>query len=162
MSAPPADHDAGAGGTAAPPPPDENNRAPDLTREYRNNEITVRWFAKRCIHSAECIRRAPRAFDPRRRPWIDLSETPAEQIRQAVDACPTGALEYVTERPAVPPENVITPIPGGPLYVRGDIRIVAEDGTLLRRGTRVALCRCGRSQNMPFCDNSHRAARRGS
>jgi CDGSH-type Zn-finger protein len=40
--------------------------------------------------------------------------------------------------------------------VRGDIEILAPDGSVLRRDTRIALCRCGGSENKPFCDNSHR------
>jgi CDGSH-type Zn-finger protein len=40
--------------------------------------------------------------------------------------------------------------------VRGDIEILAPDGTVLRRDTRLALCRCGGSEHKPFCDNSHR------
>ena len=86
--------DAGHGGAGAPPDTHESNRAPDLTREYRNDEIAVRWYAKRCIHSAACIRMAPRVFDPRRRPWINLDAGDTQRIIAAVAACPTGALRY--------------------------------------------------------------------
>lgn len=152
--------DAGDGGAGAPPEPNESNRAPERTRRYTQGELTVRWYAKRCIHSAECIRAAPRVFDPRRRPWIDLTQDDVERITQAVDACPTGALEYTyqgrtSEQMDVAPE--VYAVPGGPYYCRGSFRIVDEDGTLLRETTRIALCRCGKSANMPFCDNSHRA-----
>ncbi|HEX7421656.1 MAG TPA: CDGSH iron-sulfur domain-containing protein [Thermoanaerobaculia bacterium] len=40
---------------------------------------------------------------------------------------------------------------------RGDIEIVDDKGHLVRRDTRMAICRCGKSRHMPFCDNSHRA-----
>jgi len=46
--------------------------------------------------------------------------------------------------------------PNGPLFVRGKIRIFGRDRTLIREDTRVALYRCGASQNIPFCDGSHR------
>lgn len=151
--------DAGHGGTGAPPDTHESNRAPDLTREYRNDDITVRWYAKRCIHSAACIRMAPRVFNPRRRPWIDLAAGDTDRIIAAVEACPTGALEYVSPRAEqpVPAETKVEVIPDGPLFLRGQIRIVGENGNVIREGTRVALCRCGKSRNKPFCDNSHRA-----
>ena len=44
----------------------------------------------------------------------------------------------------------------GPLFVRGHVRIVDEQGIVQREATRLALCRCGGSGNKPFCDGSHR------
>jgi len=32
---------------------------------------------------------------------------------------------------------------------------VSEDGKPYRIRNRLTLCRCGRSENMPFCDGSH-------
>jgi uncharacterized Fe-S cluster protein YjdI len=155
------DADAGDGGTGAPPDVNESNRAPDFTREYGNGEITVRWFAKRCIHSAQCIRIAPAVFDPRRRPWIDLEKGDVERIMRAVDACPTGALEYVNANSAAidGAETVVEQVPDGPLFLRGNITIKDEAGNVIRTASRVALCRCGGTKNPPFCDNSHRAKR---
>jgi CDGSH-type Zn-finger protein len=49
-------------------------------------------------------------------------------------------------------------VPNGPLYVRGSIEVRDADGSIFRRDTRLALCRCGQSRNKPFCDNSHRQA----
>lgn len=43
----------------------------------------------------------------------------------------------------------------GPLWVRGGITIVGADGTAYEIRNRVALCRCGASENKPFCDGSH-------
>jgi CDGSH-type Zn-finger protein len=48
------------------------------------------------------------------------------------------------------------PRPNGPLFVRGRLRIVGDDGEVIREDTRVALCRCGGSSNKPFCDGTHR------
>ncbi len=44
----------------------------------------------------------------------------------------------------------------GTLWVRGGIPVVAANGTMYEIRNRVALCRCGRSSNRPFCDGSHR------
>jgi CDGSH-type Zn-finger protein len=43
----------------------------------------------------------------------------------------------------------------GPLYLRGDVEIVDDEGRTLLRDTRVALCRCGASRNKPLCDGNH-------
>jgi CDGSH-type Zn-finger protein len=47
----------------------------------------------------------------------------------------------------------------GPLIVVGAVRIVDHLGnefSLPAGKENVALCRCGHSQNKPFCDGSHR------
>ena len=43
----------------------------------------------------------------------------------------------------------------GPIWVRGGIPVRAADGTTYEIRNRVTLCRCGASQNKPFCDGSH-------
>jgi hypothetical protein len=55
-----------------------------------------------------------------------------------------------------PDETIVDPRPDGPLFVRGRVRIVGDEGRVIREDTRVALCRCGGSANKPFCDGRHR------
>jgi CDGSH-type Zn-finger protein len=43
----------------------------------------------------------------------------------------------------------------GPLWVRGCIPVESADGKTYQIRNRVTLCRCGKSQNKPFCDSSH-------
>jgi CDGSH-type Zn-finger protein len=58
--------------------------------------------------------------------------------------------------PEKPPEHdSITVMPGGPLYVRGLVELRTSDGSVIVEDARLALCRCGQSQNKPFCDNTH-------
>lgn len=53
----------------------------------------------------------------------------------------------------------ITPYRDGPLIVRGNFRLVDQDGAEIDPGrATVALCRCGRSGIKPFCDGSHKRA----
>ena len=69
------------------------------------------------------------------------------------------------ERPEDSPAEdpvVITPCPNGPLLVRGDALILDGDGLPVpRRRATVALCRCGASAIQPYCDGTHKVARRG-
>ena len=44
----------------------------------------------------------------------------------------------------------------GPIWVRGGIPIAGSDGALYQIRNRVTLCRCGASNNKPFCDGRHR------
>lgn len=158
------DHaDASSGGRGGPPKPESRNQAPaGLTREYRSESISVLWFADRCIHSAACIRALPRVFNPRRRPWVEIEAAGADAIAQAVLLCPTGALHFVRHdggpQEPVPTDVAVRTVPDGPYYVQGLVEVTTSGGDLIRRDTRMALCRCGKSEHMPFCDNSHRAS----
>lgn len=44
---------------------------------------------------------------------------------------------------------------GGPLWIKGGIEIESADGKSYEIRNRVCLCRCGESENKPFCDGSH-------
>lgn len=45
---------------------------------------------------------------------------------------------------------------GGPLVVKGDFEIVDETGSPIGQGMKIAsFCRCGLSENQPFCDGAH-------
>jgi CDGSH-type Zn-finger protein len=63
---------------------------------------------------------------------------------------------------AAPPEGAgatITPYRDGPLIVRGDFRLVDQDGAEIDPGRQtIALCRCGKSGIKPFCDGAHKRA----
>jgi len=126
---------------------------------FESPAITVTWSRRRCIHVAECVRGLPAVFSPGRVPWVEPSHAAAGRVAEVVCRCPTGALHYERhdggEAEAVPQTNLVVPEPDGPLYLRGDVEVVAEDGTRVIRDTRIALCRCGATKNRPFCDGSH-------
>jgi CDGSH-type Zn-finger protein/uncharacterized Fe-S cluster protein YjdI len=128
-------------------------------RTYPADGIEVRYAVRRCIHAEACVHGLPRVFDPRRRPWIDPTHAPADAVAEVVMRCPTGALHFTRTdggaEEAVPEANAVAVQPGGPLYVRGDVRVETPEGEVVLRDTRVAFCRCGLSKHKPFCDNSH-------
>ncbi len=138
----------------------EERKRPGVERVYRNDRIAISWEPKLCIHAGNCFRGLPAVFQPQSRPWVKVEAAPADQIAEAVMTCPTGALHF--ERldggppEPQPEETTINVRSNGPLYVRGQVRIVGSGGHLIREDTRVALCRCGHSENKPFCDGSHR------
>lgn len=49
----------------------------------------------------------------------------------------------------------IKPLKDGPLLVKGNLTIYANNGVDKWQGANTALCRCGHSENKPFCDGSH-------
>lgn len=46
----------------------------------------------------------------------------------------------------------------GSLLIEGDFEITDAEGNVYGLGGRetVSVCRCGKSQNMPFCDGAHK------
>ena len=82
--------------------------------------------------------------DPVTVPLPDDVEPPADEVAAQAGA---GAGAGAT----------ITPYRDGPLIVRGDFRLVDQDGHEIDPGRRtVALCRCGQSSIKPFCDGTHK------
>lgn len=79
--------------------------------------------------------------------------------------CPSGRYVLVDEQTKEPVEPALEPSIGlvedpemgvsGPLYVRGGVPVYDADGRPYEVRNRVTLCRCGQSQNKPFCDGSH-------
>ncbi|MDE3136233.1 MAG: CDGSH iron-sulfur domain-containing protein [Acidobacteriota bacterium] len=54
----------------------------------------------------------------------------------------------------------ITVRPNGSYRVEGDFEVVDAQGKAFGLGgrTAISLCRCGHSNDKPFCDGSHKAA----
>jgi uncharacterized Fe-S cluster protein YjdI len=135
----------------------ERERGP--TRTYAGKAIEVDWEPRLCIHVRQCVSNLPNVFRPEERPWVVADAAAADAVAAAVESCPTGALHY-RRLDGGPQEGAgdttVEPRPDGPLFVRGRVRIVDPAGEVIREDTRAALCRCGASENKPFCDGSHR------
>ena len=76
-----------------------------------------------------------------------------------------GVTHAPTAEPDLPEDDdpragaTITPYRDGPLIVRGDFRLVDQDGVEIDPGRdTIALCRCGKSGIKPFCDGTHKRA----
>lgn len=110
-----------------------------------------------------------RFCDPGGKIWSLIERTDDPKIRELVireaSHCPAGRLvlrEKATGNvvePAFPPSIGVVEDPAmkcsGPLWVRGGIRVESANGVPYEIRNRMALCRCGASTNMPFCNGSH-------
>jgi len=126
---------------------------------YRSATAAVTWDQDLCIHVAECGRAGKALFVAGRDPWCDPESVDDEMVRDVVSRCPTGALAVTfagaIADEAAPAANTVTVANNGPLYVTGDLDIDAAPERAPALAVRAALCRCGRSKNKPYCDNSH-------
>ena len=51
----------------------------------------------------------------------------------------------------------VTVLASGPLRVEGSITVVKKDGSTEIKEQKAHLCRCGHSQNKPYCDGAHKS-----
>lgn len=136
-----------------------------IVKKYTNGEITVVWQTAECIHSGECFTMLPKVFKPNERPWVQLENATTEEIIETVNACPTLALTYSYNDPEKNKENMenakkesqnkVEILENGPLKVPDYINVIDSKGNSLKTGQTKFICRCGRSNNKPFCDGSH-------
>lgn len=66
-------------------------------RQYRGQEMNVYFNARMCTHVGECLRGNFQVFNPLQRPWINVDAASPEEIKDIINRCPTGALQYEKE-----------------------------------------------------------------
>ncbi|MEI7885701.1 MAG: CDGSH iron-sulfur domain-containing protein [Clostridia bacterium] len=115
----------------------------------------------RCAFARFCHREDGKAWDLTEN--SDQEKYKREAVQAACD-CPAGRLVALEKTgriiepdydPAI--EIIQDPLQGtsGGIFVKGNIPIESADGQLYEVRNRVALCRCGKSKNKPFCDAMH-------
>jgi CDGSH-type Zn-finger protein/truncated hemoglobin YjbI len=144
------------------------NRIPDRRDTHVGLGVTV--FDNRgiCQHSGFCTDRLPIVFRAGQEPFVAASGGRVDEIIRAVRNCPSGALSLASdgrearetvdwhlERPAA-----VAVTKDGPYRVTGALPLVDESGAPAARNEgasleHYALCRCGHSQNKPFCSGMH-------
>jgi CDGSH-type Zn-finger protein/truncated hemoglobin YjbI/ferredoxin len=143
-------------------------RVPDRRDTYVGQQVTVFDNRGLCQHSGLCTDRLPTVFRAAEEPFVAPSGGRMDEIIRAVRDCPSGALSLaidgvemrgeVDRHDTRPPAIEITR--DGPYRLRGAIRLLDGDGRDEARNEggsleHCALCRCGHSQNKPFCSGMH-------
>ena len=128
---------------------------------YKGPDLTL-YDDDRCAYARLCHRKDGDVWK------LTALSTTEPYEKEAVEAswhCPTGRLTHVDnnseevyeqdfEPSIVALEDVELKV-SGPLFVRGGVPLIGADGTEYETRNRYALCRCGKSQNKPFCDAMH-------
>ncbi|HEX4722146.1 MAG TPA: CDGSH iron-sulfur domain-containing protein [Pseudonocardiaceae bacterium] len=144
------------------------DRVPDHRETYVGQQVTVYDNRGVCQHSGLCTDRLATVFRQGRDPFVAPSGGRMDEIVRAVRDCPSGALSYgidgFEERAAVNHHNsrpaTIQVTRDGPYRVTGGLPLRDSDGADVARAEgssreHYALCRCGQSQNKPFCSGMH-------
>lgn len=155
---------AGVGFSAAKDP----NRVADRTDTYVGQQVTIVDNRATCQHSGYCTDRLATVFHSGEEPFVTPSGGRMDEIIRAVRDCPSGALSFAIDgreaREQVDHGGMRDPAieisRDGPYRITGAIAVVDAEGNEQGRnqGASVehsALCRCGQSQNKPFCSGMH-------
>jgi len=144
------------------------NRVPDRLDEYVGQQVTI--FDNRgiCQHSGVCSDRLATVFRAGQEPFVAPSGGRMDEIIRAVRSCPSGALGYAIDgvRAQADIDHHATHEPAievtkdGPYRITGAIELIDGQGADVPRSAgasreHYALCRCGHSQNKPFCSGMH-------
>ncbi|RSK42022.1 (4Fe-4S)-binding protein [Mangrovimonas spongiae] len=131
----------------------------DKTKEYSNGEVTIVWASEKCIHSAICVKGLPSVFQPKERPWIKIDAASTEELVDQVKKCPSGALSFFmngnNDKTKQALETKVEVLENGPLLVYGTLKVTDKDGQEETKNKTTAFCRCGASNNKPYCDGTH-------
>ena len=144
------------------------NRVPDQRDTYPGQQVTI--FDNRgiCQHSGLCSDRVPTAFRTSAEPFVAPSGGRLDELVRAVRDCPSGALSLAFDSEEARDladwhgtrERAIEVTQDGPYRVTGGIPVIDAAGADVPRAAgssreHYALCRCGHSQNKPFCSGMH-------
>lgn len=136
----------------------EKNEKPkgDRLYSYEGEKIAVHFNPLLCSHAAECGTRLPSVFNPEQKPWVQPDNGSVDDILAVVRACPSGALQA-----GDPPQHETGDAPRVTVDRNGPYRVenvALADANWSDDATpkKYVLCRCGQSQNKPFCDGTHR------
>ena len=144
----------------------DQNLIADKRDVYEGQQIEIFDNLGICAHSGFCTDRLSSVFHVGAERFITPSGGRMGEIIQAVRACPSGALSFAIDHAEAriqvdqDREPWIEVSKDGPYRVTGGIRLVDESGNDVRRAQgslqeHFSLCRCGHSQNKPFCSGMH-------
>ena len=121
-------------------------------------KVRIIFDAKKCIHSRGCVLSRPDVFVPNvQGEWIHPDAATPEAVAELAHQCPSGAIAYERldggANEHAPKVNLARVRENGPLAFHGELNIAGQPPTF-----RATLCRCGASNNKPYCDGGHNAA----
>ena len=137
----------------------------DKRRDYPGKEITLHDNRKICSHVAECVNNLSSVFKLGSRPWINPDASNKNDIIHVVRRCPSGALSYSIDGveyrdPEEQRNPTVTVLKNGPYHITGGIELIGENIQFGEGASKehYTLCRCGASENKPFCDGAHKSS----
>lgn len=138
----------------------------DKRRDYPGKEITVHDNRRICSHAAECVNNLSSVFKLGSRPWINPDGSKMNDIIEVVRRCPSGALSYPIDGveyrdPEEQRNPTVTVLKNGPYHITGGIELIGENIQFGEGASKehYTLCRCGASENKPFCDGAHKSSK---
>ncbi len=133
-------------------------RVPNKMDNYVGEVLEIHDNRGVCSHRGNCTDNAPKVFLMNTEPWIDPAGDDPDHTAGVIETCPSGALSYTKDgvlHKDLEREASITVVKDGPYDVVGGIAFTDDEGDEAESKEHFTLCRCGRSQNKPFCNGQH-------
>jgi len=142
------------------------SRVADQLSRYAGLGVMIADNRGTCAHSGFCTDRLPAVFRTDAEPFVAPAGGRVDEILRAARDCPSGALSAAIggDDPVgasdSPREPSIEVSKDGPYRIVGAVELLGPDGRPESRNQgasleHYSLCRCGKSQNKPFCSGMH-------
>jgi CDGSH-type Zn-finger protein len=135
----------------------ESDRQPDRLDNYDGRDITIHDNRGVCSHRGHCTDNLPKVFKMNYEPWIDPNAESAQNVARVIRLCPSGALSFTKDGMLykdIDREPKIIISKNGPYDIQGFI-IFDDPENIPESNEHFTLCRCGHSNNKPFCSGQH-------
>jgi len=139
----------------------------DGVEVIEGKDVIMEFDGKACIHSRFCVMGAPDTFLANvDGPWLYPDDADPDLLYAIGRECASGAIRIHRkdggQEEAAPKVNILRLKENGPLSFHADLAVHTPEGSLAPDSDSEpfnrTLCRCGKSQNKPYCDGSHHDA----
>ena len=129
---------------------------------YESKNLIMHDKGELCFGAGFCHNKSGSIWE-----FIESKDTKYDKtIKQMSDDCPAGRFVLIDKKtnkvispnfsPSISSIEEVRKSVSGPLWVKGNIEVISQDKKKsYEKRDSVTLCRCGKSNNTPFCDGQH-------
>ncbi len=130
----------------------------EIIQKYEGKEINIVFNRSICSGAGNCVRNFPKIYKNASQDWINPDGASIDEVKNSIKQCPSGALSYELAGESSCEDYdgyKITIIKNGPINVLGKVSLHVDKWSTNAHQQKYSLCRCGASENKPFCDYTH-------
>ncbi|NOX16239.1 MAG: hypothetical protein GXP61_09525 [Epsilonproteobacteria bacterium] len=136
----------------------KNELEDEIIQRYNGKEINIIFNRSICSGAGNCVRNFPKIYKNASENWIFPDNDSIAQVKNSIKSCPSGALSYELNSDVTCEtykDVKLEIIKNGPINVKGNVETQIDKWSTNANKQKFSICRCGASQNKPFCDYTH-------